>query len=137
MIKDPRIAQLLALIKAAINPPPGAARITLALIMGLICHATFAIAIMAMISSMFFGLSESFGTVAWPWAGFVNFLLILQFPAIHSILLTKRGRKFLSWLIPGRHGETLATTTYAIIASVQLLALFALWTPLGIAWWRA
>jgi protein-S-isoprenylcysteine O-methyltransferase Ste14 len=137
MIKDPRIAQLLALIKAAINPPPGAARITLALIMGLICHATFAIAIMAMISSMFFGLSESFGTVAWPWAGFVNFLLILQFPAIHSILLTKRGRKFLSWLIPGRHGETLATTTYAIIASVQLLALFALWTPSGIVWWRA
>jgi hypothetical protein len=31
----------------------------------------------------------------------------------------------------------LATTTYAIIASVQLLALFALWTPSGIVWWRA
>jgi hypothetical protein len=31
----------------------------------------------------------------------------------------------------------LATTTYAIIASAQLLVLFALWTPSGIVWWRA
>ena len=35
------------------------------------------------------------------------------------------------------HGKTLATTTYAIIASAQLLALFVLWTPSGIVWWRA
>jgi hypothetical protein len=31
----------------------------------------------------------------------------------------------------------LATTTYAIISSAQLLALFALWRPSGIVWWRA
>ena len=43
----------------------------------------------------------------------------------------------LRWLIPGPHGAILATTTYAIIASAQLLALFALWTPSGIIWWRA
>lgn len=137
MIRDPRISRLFDLIKAAINPPPGAARVTLALMMGLMCHTTFAIAIMAMIAAMFFGLSESFGTVTWPWAALVNLLLIIQFPAIHSILLTKRGRKVLSNLIPGPHGETLATTTYAFIASLQLLALFALWTPSGIVWWRA
>jgi protein-S-isoprenylcysteine O-methyltransferase Ste14 len=137
MIRDPRITRLFDLIKAAINPPPGAARVSLALTMGLTCHVTFAIAIMAMIGAMFFGLSESFGTVAWPWAALANFLLIIQFPAIHSILLTKRGAKLLSRLIPGPHGETLATTAYAIIASVQLLALFALWTPSGIVWWRA
>ena len=63
MIKDPRITRLFDLIKAAVNPPPGAARITLALVLGLVCHATFAIAIMAMIAAMFLGLSESFGTV--------------------------------------------------------------------------
>ncbi len=107
MIKDPRISRLFDLVKAAVNPPPGTARVTLALMMGLMCHATFAIAIIAMIAAMFFGLSESFGTVTWPWAVPVNLLLIIQFPAIHSILLTKRGRKFLSSLIPGPHGETL------------------------------
>jgi protein-S-isoprenylcysteine O-methyltransferase Ste14 len=31
----------------------------------------------------------------------------------------------------------LVTTTYAIVASTQLLALFALWTPTGIVWARA
>jgi methanethiol S-methyltransferase len=35
------------------------------------------------------------------------------------------------------HGRTLATTTYATIAALQLLALFSLWTPSGIVWWRA
>ena len=40
-------------------------------------------------------------------------------------------------LAPAPHGATLATTTYATIASLQLLALFTLWTPSGIVVWRA
>lgn len=40
-------------------------------------------------------------------------------------------------MVPGQHGRTLATTTYATIASLQLLALFTLWTPSGVVWWRA
>ena len=137
MMRDPRIARLMALIMAAIKPPSGVPRIALALGMGLVCHITFAVAILAMIAAMFFGLSESFGTVPWPWAALANLALIVQFPLVHSILLTKRGGRLLSRLIPGPHGGTLATTTYAIIASAQLLALFALWTPSGIVWWRA
>jgi len=137
MLTDPRIKRLFNLIKAAANPPVGAARISLALGLGFVCHATFAIAILGMIIAMFFGLSESFGTVPSPWFILANLVLILQFPVAHSVLLTKRGGRFLSRLIPGAHGATLATTTYAIIASVQLLALFALWTPSGIIWWRA
>ena len=141
MMQDPRIARLVALILTAIRPPAGTARIALALAlalgMGFVCHVTFAIAILAMIAAMFFGLSESFGTVPWPWAALANLALIVQFPLVHSILLTKRGGSLLSKLVPGPHGRTLATTTYAIIASVQLLALFALWTPSGIVWWRA
>jgi protein-S-isoprenylcysteine O-methyltransferase Ste14 len=39
--------------------------------------------------------------------------------------------------MPGPYGKTLATTTYALIASLQLVALFLLWTPSGIVWWRA
>jgi protein-S-isoprenylcysteine O-methyltransferase Ste14 len=47
------------------------------------------------------------------------------------------GGRLLDRLIPGPHGQTLATTTYATLASAQLLALFALWTPSGIIWFRA
>jgi protein-S-isoprenylcysteine O-methyltransferase Ste14 len=90
-----------------------------------------------MILAMFFGLSESFGAVRWPWAVLANAALIAQFPLAHSLLLTRPGGQLLARLIPGPYGETLSTTTYAIIASVQLLALFALWTPSGIIWWRA
>lgn len=134
---DPRIARLIGLGRAALRPPPGTARIALALGLGMLCHALFGVAVLAMIVAMFFGLSESLGTVPWPWALLANAALIAQFPLAHSLLLTRRGGKVLVRLVPGPHGTTLATTTFAIIASAQLLALFVLWTPSGIVWWRA
>jgi hypothetical protein len=137
MWTDPRIARLLALIKAAARPPAGAGRIVSALVMGLLCHSVFAVAVLAMMWAMYFGLSESFGTVPWPWALVVNGLLVLQFPVVHSLLLTGRGMALTARLVPEPHGGTLATTTYAIIASVQLAMLFLLWTPSGIVWYRA
>jgi protein-S-isoprenylcysteine O-methyltransferase Ste14 len=136
-MSDPRIARLVTLIRAALRPPAGSTRIIAALVLGLICHALFAAAVLAMIVAMFFGLSKSLGTMPWPWAALANVALIAQFPLVHSLLLTGRGGRFLARLVPGSHGATLATTTYAIIASAQLLALFALWTPSGIVWWRA
>ena len=63
LLDDPRIARLLRLIRAALHPPKGVGRIAFALLMGLLCHATFAAAVLSMIVMMFFGLSESFGTV--------------------------------------------------------------------------
>ena len=137
MSDDPRIKGLLRLLQAARHPPPGAGRIALALGLGLLCHLFFALAVIAMIGAMFFGMSESFGRVTWPWALLANALLIIQFPLAHSYFLTGRGGRWLASLVPGAHGKTLATTTYALIASIQLLALFALWTPSGIVWWRA
>jgi protein-S-isoprenylcysteine O-methyltransferase Ste14 len=137
ILADPRIARLLALAKGVLQAPAGLGRIALAASMGLICHAVFAVAVLAMMTAMFFGMSESLGAVPWPWAALANALLIVQFPLAHSLLLTARGGKWLARLAPRPHGETLATTTYAIIASAQLLALFALWTPSGVVWWRA
>ena len=137
LLDDPRIARFLRLISAALRPPKGVGRIAFALFMGLLCHATFAAAVLSMIVMMFFGLSESFGTVPWPMAALANAALIVQFPLAHSVLLSGPGGRLLTRLIPGPHGKTLATTTYAIIASAQLLALFVLWTPSGIVWWRA
>lgn len=136
-LTDPRIARLVTLIRAALRPPAGAGRIALALGLGAMCHILFATGVLAMVVAMFFGLSESLGTVPWPWAALANAALILQFPLTHSFLLTGPGGRLLSRLIPGPHGQTLTTTTYAIIASTQLLALFALWTASGIVWWRA
>lgn len=125
------------LVSAASRPPPGAGRIALALFLGLLCHVVFAVAVLAMIGAMFFGMSESFGQVPWPWALFANAFLIAQFPLAHSFFLTGPGGRWLAHLVPGPHGKTLATTTYALIASTQLAALFLLWTPSGIVWWRA
>jgi protein-S-isoprenylcysteine O-methyltransferase Ste14 len=134
---DPRIARPINLIRTALRPPNGVRRIALALALGVICLTAFAAALIAMIIAMFFGLSESFGNVPWPWAAVANAALIAQFPVAHSALLTGPGARWLTRLVPGAHGATLATTTYAIIASAQLLALFTLWTPTGIIWWRA
>lgn len=100
-------------------------------------HAIFAAAGLAMIVAMYVGMSRSFGAVPWPYTLLANAALVLQFPIVHSLLLTRRGGRWLGRLVPGPHGGTVATTTYAIIASLQLLALFALWTPGGIIWWRA
>ena len=137
VLADPRLARPITLIRAVLHPPAGAGRIALALTFGALCHLLFAAGVLAMIVAMFFGLSEGLGTVPWPWAALANAALIAQFPLAHSLLLTGRGGRLLARVIPGPHGRTLATTTYAIIASAQLLALFALWTPSGIIWWRA
>jgi protein-S-isoprenylcysteine O-methyltransferase Ste14 len=133
----PPTASLVRLLKGAFRPPPGRGRIAVALGFGIAVHGLFALGVGAMILAMYFGMSRSLGTVAWPWAALANAALIVQFPLVHSLLLTRRGGRWLSRAVPGRHGGTLATTTYAIVASVQLLALFALWTPSGIVWWQA
>lgn len=136
-LEDPRVARLLTLLKGVLKAPRGTGRIVLAAAIGLVCHALFAVAVLAMIVAVFRGMSESLGSAPWPWAALANALLILQFPLAHSLLLTARGGRLLARLVPWGHGATLATSTYAIIASAQLLALFALWTPSGIVWWEA
>lgn len=137
MPADSNVERLWALILGALRPPAGGRRIALALTFGVVVHSIFALAVLAMILAMFFGMSRSLGTVPWPYAVLTNSLLVLQFAIIHSLLLTGPGGRFLARLVPGRHGQTLSTTTYAIIASLQLLALFSLWTPSGIVWFAA
>lgn len=137
MYSDPRIARLVDLLRGALAAPPGAGRIVLAVVSGLFCHLIFAAAILSMVYAMFFGLQHGLGRLPYPWALAANLALILQFPLLHSLLLTRRGSRCLAAIIPGPHGTTLSTTTYAVIASLQLLALFWLWTPSGIVWWQA
>ena len=131
------MARLLHLLAGMLRLPPGRRRLAIAFLYGAVCHAVFAAAVLAMVAAMFFGMSESFGRVPAPWHLLANAALLLQFPLVHSVLLTGGGRRWLGQLAPSGHGPVLATTTYAIIASIQLLALFALWTPSGTVWWRA
>ncbi|MEL6643809.1 MAG: isoprenylcysteine carboxylmethyltransferase family protein [Pseudomonadota bacterium] len=131
------IERLGVLAIGTLQPPPGRRRVIVAFAYGIFCHLVFGLAVAAMIIAMFFGLSESLGRVPAPWAWFANAALVAQFPIMHSLLLSKRGGAWLKRLAPRQYAGTLSTTTYAIVASTQLLLLFALWTPSGLVWWRA
>ncbi|WP_424974794.1 methyltransferase family protein [Dinoroseobacter sp. S124A] len=112
-------------------------RMGLALTYGAVCHGIFALAGLAMLVGLFTGMQSGFGAVPQPYAWIANLVLLAQFPLAHSALLTPRGRRVLARLAPAPHGQTLATTVYATIASLQLLLLFTLWTPSGVVLWRA
>ena len=129
--------RFLNLALGVLKPPAGAWRIAVAFSYGVLCHLTFAVAVLSMIIAMFFGMSQGFGRVPGLWAILANVALIAQFPLVHSLLLSPRGSRILARLAPRSFAPTLSTTTYAIVASVQLLALFTLWTPSGIIWWQA
>lgn len=104
---------------------------------GVACHAAFAVGVGTMIAAMYFGMSRSLGRVPAPWDMLANAVLLAQFPLLHSVLLSSVGRPILTALAPARIGARMATTTYVIIASVQVFVLFAFWTPSGTIWWRA
>lgn len=112
-------------------------RQVVALSYGALCHVCFALGVATMMAAMFFGMSRSLGTVPVPWNWVTNFLLLGQFSVIHSMLLSRRGRAVLAHLAPKGAGRTLATTTYVVIASLQLFVVFALWSPTGTIWWSA
>ena len=109
----------------------------LAWVYGLSCHAAFAAAVALMARGLYTGMQSGGGTLAGASAWAANLLLTLQFPLLHSFLLTRRGRRLLARLAPLRLGERLSTTTYAGIASLQLLLVFTLWSPSGIVLWSA
>lgn len=106
---------------------------TLALLYGLACHLAFAASVGVMMWKLYTGLSGG-PTLPLPAALAWNFALILQFPLFHSLLLTPAGGRFLSRITPGGIGTELRTTLFALTASLQLLATFLLWAPLGPVW---
>ena len=108
-----------------------------AVIYGVSCHALFLLGVGTMMFEMGFGMSRCLGTLPSPWRGIADGALLIQFPVVHSLLLSRRGRKLLGHLAPFDLGTRLSTTTYAAIASVQVGLLFLLWTPSGVVWWRA
>jgi methanethiol S-methyltransferase len=103
-----------------------------ALTWGIVNHVLFAAAIIAMVLALYGGMRTGRGHLHGPNAVLVNGLLALQFPLLHSWMLTRRGRDLLARLAPRQFGRALVPTTFAAFASVQLLATFLLWSPSGI-----
>jgi len=104
---------------------------------GIVCHTLFAFAVASMIFSIGHGLQWGFGPFEGAAASAANLLLVAQFPLLHSWLLSDRGRNWVSRLAPLGLGRDLAATSYAAIASIQVLATFALWSPSHTIWWHA
>lgn len=120
---------------AAVPQAPPQSR-PLALVAGLLCHLSFLAGVGAMAAGIFTGMRFGRGpfTGAAAWAA--NALLIAQFPLLHSWLLTRRGDRVLAALAPRGTGKTLASTTFATITSLQLLAVFFAWSPVSAARWQ-
>lgn len=113
-----------------------------ALLAGAICHLLFVGAVALMAFSLYSGLQFGSGTFRGSAAVIANLLLVLQFPILHSYLLTARGRELLANIVTPlgvqkKIGANLATTTFAAISSFQLLVVFALWSPTGVVLWQA
>lgn len=107
-----------------------------ALVVGFSCHAIFGLAVLLMATSLYHGLqlatpfqSHRFG---WSW----DLLLLLQFPLLHSFLLSNKGRRLLRIFVPKELGSSLDTTVFALVASIQLLLVFGLWAPSQHVWWQ-
>ena len=111
--------------------------IAFATIYGLVCHLAYIASAAVMIAVMYTGMSAGLGRVPAPWAWLANAGLLIQFPVIHSALLSKRGTAFMRGLIPGNLGTPLLTTTYVLIASMQQGVIFLFWTPTHHVLWQA
>lgn len=105
-----------------------------ALAYGLASHVLFLASIGVMFVSLYRGLS--FGLLhlhGWT-AVMDDVLLVAQFALGHSLLLSDKGRRFLARLAPLNLGRDLSTTVFAGLASLQLLAVFLLWSPSEVVW---
>ena len=109
----------------------------IAFLYGLLCHVIFTASVVTMLVAMFFGMSQSFGKIPAPYSYFFNLLLLLQFPIVHSFLLSSLGKKYLLYFSPKQYSKTLAPTIFALLASIQLFLLFFCWTPTQILIWEA
>ena len=109
--------------------------VIVAVIAGIVCHTGFLTAVGLMAFGLAEGLQGGIGRIPAPWATGVNLLLAAQFPLLHSAFLTRRGSGVLRSAVPGRRGGPLTITTFVIITSLQLAAVFVLWTPSGVVWW--
>ncbi len=115
----------------------GVKRKLIALLYGVVCHGLFFLAGLSMFVSLYNGFLWSLTANSSEFSYFLNGFLLIQFPLFHSFLLTTSGKTVLRWFCSRTYKNTLDTTIYASIASLQLLLLFLFWSPTGVVIWVA
>ncbi len=113
------------------------ARTIVAALFGAMTHVSFAAAIASMAWGLASGMQFGLGRVNGRWGLLADLILALQFPLLHSWLLSRRGSR---WLMPpalGATARTLWSSSFAWVASLQILAAFWLWTPSHVVLYRA
>ncbi|MGE3164493.1 MAG: isoprenylcysteine carboxylmethyltransferase family protein [Planctomycetota bacterium] len=78
------------------------------------------------------GMATGLGRLTGVTAVMVNLVLLVQFPLLHSFLLTPRGRHWLARTVPQRYARELVPTAYTTITALQLGLLFLGWSPSGL-----
>ncbi len=96
----------------------------------------FAVAVVFMATGLYSGMQTGLGTLHGHAATITNCVLMVQFPILHSLFLSSRGRRALARIVPFGEGRRLAATAYATFASLQVLVTFMLWSPSGAVLWR-
>lgn len=106
----------------------------IALAAGVACHTTFGLAVGAMAYMLYFGFGRSLAPIGGLVGRAINWVLLLQFPLLHSFFLAKPGRRILTGVFPKNLGRELISTSFVTVAGLQLLLVFMLWTPEESIW---
>ena len=105
-----------------------------ALAYGLLSHSLFLASVVVMFVSLYHGLHTSVLHLHGWSAVVADLLLVLQFALGHSLLLSDRGRRWMTKLAPMGLGRELSTTIFAGLASLQLLITFSFWSSSDVLW---
>lgn len=119
------------------TPSTRRSAVAVAMIYGVACHVAFVGGVGIMMVVLFSGMTRAWGNLPTPWSWVANAALLLQFPVLHTALLSRRGSAVMRRLVPAGIGVPMLSTTYALIASLQTAALFLLWTPGRHVLWQA
>ena len=114
----------------------GRGRRPVAALFGIACHGSFVVAVLAMGLGLATGMRSGQGRLTGAPALLADALLLVQFPALHSLLLSRPGRRLLGAAAPAGFGSVLAPTTFALVAGLQIGATFVLWSPSGVVLWQ-
>ena len=93
-----KIHSFIKFVFSALSPKAKGGNLIYAFTYGIMCHLLFGIAVIAMIYHMFYGMQKSLGNFEGTVAVITNGALLLQFPIVHSFLLSQRGQKILTSL---------------------------------------
>ena len=102
---------------------------------GITCHVTFVVAVITLARQLFVGMEGGLGRLEGSLAVAANAVLVAQFPLLHSLLLSQRGRPWLARMAPPGLGRRLGTTTFALVSGLQIFLTCALWSPTHVVVW--